>query len=110
MAFIHSESDGLVRTVHFDEREIVEASTIQRVQDELVRLVEETQERSVLLDFEKVTVLSSSALGMLTRVHRRCKDCGKTMKLCNIGPEIRHVFQVSGLNRILNMHGDSTEP
>jgi anti-anti-sigma factor len=110
MAFIHSESDGVVCTVHFDEPQMADASTIRRVQDELVRLVEEIQERCLLLDFGNVTLLSSSALGMLTRVHRRCKDFGRTMKLCNIAPDIQHVFQITGLKKVLEMDHDADPP
>jgi hypothetical protein len=50
-----------------------------------------------------VEFLSSSALGMLLRVHKRCKDFEISLKLCNLGKDIEKVFKITGLNKVLDI-------
>jgi anti-sigma B factor antagonist len=54
-----------------------------------------------------VKFLSSSALGMLIRVHKRCKEFKITLKLCNIDKEIEKVFKITGLNKVLDICPDN---
>jgi len=106
-ALVRSESDGEILTVYFTEAKILDELVIRQCQDELIRMLEKTQEPNVLLDFRFVKFLSSSALGMLIRVHKRCKDFKIDMKLCNIDKEIEKVFKITGLNKILEIYPDS---
>ena len=98
---IRSTSDGKVLRVHFTEARILDELVIRQVQDELLRVLKATQEPTVVLDFRFVKSLSSSALGMLVRVHRRCKHLRTALKLCNIGEEIQKVFKIAGLDEVL---------
>jgi len=106
-ALVRSESDGEILTVYFTEAKILDELVIRQCQDELIRMLEKTQEPNVLLDFRFVKFLSSSALGMLIRVHKRCKDFKIALKLCNIDKEIEKVFKITGLNKILEIYPDS---
>ena len=106
-ALVRSESDGEILTVYFTEAKILDELVIRQCQDELIRMLEKTQEPNVILDFRFVKFLSSSALGMLIRVHKRCKDFKIDMKLCNIDKEIEKVFKITGLNKILEIYPDS---
>jgi stage II sporulation protein AA (anti-sigma F factor antagonist) len=106
---VRSESDGEILTVYFTEAKILDELVIRQVQDELIRMLEKTQEQSVILDFRFVKFLSSSALGMLIRVNKRCKEFKIALKLCNIDKEIEKVFKITGLNKILEIHADSAE-
>jgi len=108
-SMIRSESDGEILTVYFTEAKILDELVIRQVQDELIRMLEKTQEPNVILDFRFVKFLSSSALGMLIRVHKRCKDFKISLKLCNIDKEIEKVFKITGLNKILEIHTDNAD-
>ena len=102
-SLIRSESDGEILTVYFTEAKILDELVIRQIQDELIRMLEKTQEPNVILDFRFVKFLSSSALGMLIRVHKRCKDFKIALKLCSIDKEIEKVFKITGLNKILDI-------
>jgi len=107
---IRSESDGEVLTVYFTEGKILDELVIRQAQDELIRILEKTQEPTVILDFRFVKFLSSSALGMLIRVQKRCKEFKIDLKLCNIDAEILKVFKITGLNKVFeiyNTHEDA---
>ncbi len=102
-SLIRSESDGEILTVYFTEAKILDELVIRQCQDELIRLLEKTQEQNVILDFRFVKFLSSSALGMLIRVQKRCKEFKINLKLCNIDKEIEKVFKITGLNKVLDI-------
>jgi len=51
---------------------------------EIVEVLDKNQEDNVLLDFGKVKYLSSTALGMLIRVLKKCKEYKIRLKLCNL--------------------------
>jgi len=103
MPHFRSSSDGKVLWVRLSEAKILDELVIRQVQDELLRMLETTPEPAVVLDFQFVEFLSSSALGMLVRVHKRCKDLKISLKLCNIGKEIEKVFKITGLNKVLDI-------
>jgi anti-anti-sigma factor len=102
-SLVRSESDGEILTVYFTEAKILDELVIRQCQDELIRMLEKTQEPNVILDFRFVKFLSSSALGMLIRIQKRCKEFKITLKLCNIDKEIEKVFKITGLNKILDI-------
>ena len=102
-SLVRSETDGEILTVYFTEAKILDELVIRQCQDELIRMLEKTQEQNVILDFRFVKFLSSSALGMLIRVHKRCKEFKIALKLCNIDKEIEKVFKITGLNKVLDI-------
>ncbi len=111
MPHFRSSSDGKVLWVYLTEAKILDELVIRQVQDELLRMLETTWEPAVVLDFQFVEFLSSSALGMLIRLHKRCKDLKISLKLCSIGEEIKKVFKITGLDKILSIGpGDPGDP
>lgn len=108
-SLIRSESDGEILTVYFTEAKILDELVIRQCQDELIRMLEKTQEQNVILDFRFVKFLSSSALGMLIRVQKRCKEFKINLKLCNIDKEIEKVFKITGLNKVLDICATNEE-
>jgi len=103
MPHFRSSSDGKVLWVHLTEAKILDELVIRQVQDELLCMLEGTRELAVVLDFQFVEFLSSSALGMLIRVHKRCKDLKISLRLCNVGKDIQKVFKITGLNKVLDI-------
>ena len=53
--------------------------------------------------------MSSAALGMLVRVHKKCKQYGVALRLCNISPAIREVFKITALDKVFGIHPDAAD-
>jgi anti-anti-sigma regulatory factor len=51
--------------------------------------------------------MSSSALGMLIRINKKCVEYSITLKLCDISPDIREVFKITGTDRIFDIHDNA---
>ena len=43
---------------------------------------------------------------MLVRINKKCKEFEATLKLVNICPEIRKVFEITRLDKILDIYDD----
>ena len=60
-----------------------------------------TAERLVLIDFQDVTFIDSSGVGIIVAAHRRCLKKGKQLLLVNVsGPPLR-VLTLLGLQHLL---------
>jgi anti-anti-sigma factor len=105
-SLVRSESDGQILTIFFTEAKILDELVIRQAQDEILRMLEKTQEPNVVLDFRFVKFLSSSALGMLIRVKKKSNDFKIQLKLCNIDAEIQKVFKITGLNKVFEIYPD----
>jgi anti-anti-sigma factor len=107
MALLKSEVKGEIRIIFIDEVRVVDAALIEQCYREIVEMLEKTEESNVLLHFGRVAFLSSSALGMLVRVKKKCKEYEVALRLCNISPEIYEVFKITSLDKLFDIHADA---
>jgi anti-anti-sigma factor len=107
MALIKHEIKGDVRVVAIDAVRFVDEGAIEQCKREIIELLDKTEEANVLLHFGRVTFMSSAALGMLIRVHKKCKEYDIALKLCNISPDIRQVFKITSMDKIFDIHDDA---
>lgn len=105
---IRARQDGALTRVEFTERTIIDEVVIQRIGQDLLKLVEAQSAPKMLLDFSGVQHLSSAALGVLITVHNKVKARGGKMALCQIAKPIFEVFRITKLDRLLQVH-DSAE-
>jgi anti-sigma B factor antagonist len=89
--------------VRFVDKKIIDASEIEQLGTELVSLVEEQQKTQLLLNFEGVEFLSSAALNKLLTLHKRVKQAGGKMRICDLHPQIREVFSLTRLDRMFDI-------
>jgi anti-anti-sigma factor len=109
MALVKSELKGEIRVILLDAPGLVDQAVIDQCHREIVALLDKTQEKHVLLHFGRVTFMSSSALGMLVRVHKKCKEYAISLKLCNISPDIAQVFKITSLDKLFSIHADASD-
>jgi anti-anti-sigma factor len=63
----------------------------------------ETATGDVVVDMAGVESIDAAGLGMITAMHLRCERGGMRLVLSNCRPQIRRVFAVTRLNRILHL-------
>lgn len=78
----------------------------------LVRLIDEASPESavgmVIIDLSRVTILPSLALGLLVQISNTCKARDQKLRLVGVQPQIRKVFTITRLDRVLQI-ADSVE-
>jgi len=98
-------SSGKLRTVLFTVERLVDELKIRDAGQELLGVLNNREaEDKILLDFRAVQFMSSSALGVLLRFYKRCKEVKVRLKLCNIAPDILQVFKITNLTKVFEIH------
>jgi anti-sigma B factor antagonist len=106
MSILKSFSDGSVRTVFFTASQVLDEQALRDFGQELFAILDGSEERNILLDFQAVQLMSSGVLGVLIRFFKRCKEFGAKLKLCGIRPQIFEVFKITQLNKVFEIHKD----
>ncbi len=107
MPLLKQEVKDDVCIVVIDAVQLVDDAVLEQCRRELLELLSISPEKNLLLHFGRVTFMSSSALGMLIRVSKKCKEYNVALKLCAIAPEIRQVFKITGLDKVFDIRDDA---
>jgi anti-sigma B factor antagonist len=59
---------------------------------------------AIILDFKEVNYLASAGLRVLVSAQKRLKAGGGALTLINVGKTIMDVFEVTGLDEVLDIH------
>ena len=100
------EDIGDVTVVNFVDKKILDEQNIQVIGEQLFRLVDDLGRIKLLLNFGNVEYLSSAALGKLITLNKKVNTAGGKLIMCNIAPNIYEVFEITKLNKILNIQKD----
>ena len=90
--------------IQFVDTDILDELSIARLGEELSELVDRMQRPRLVLDFANVAHLSSAALGMLIALLKKVQAGNGAMRLCNIRPVIREVFEITRLTDVFEIH------
>lgn len=96
-------TEGDVSIVELTDRKILDEVNIGQIGDQINALIGQSSKLKLLLDFTAVCHMSSSALGMLITVHKRIREKGGQLRMCNIGPAILEVFVIMRLNDVFQI-------
>ena len=103
---ISSERDGGALIVAVDGR--IDGSNSQEFQDRFEDVIG-NDERAVVLDMGKLTYISSSGLRATLLLARKLQRQQAKFAICALAPSIQEVFEISGFDRIIQVHGSREE-
>ena len=106
MAIVKTVVKGEIRIISIDEVRLVDGVALDQCYREIMEVLDKSDESCALLHFGRVAFMSSSALGMLIRITKKCKQYKIDLKLCNIAPDIREVFKITGLEKVFDIQKD----
>lgn len=70
--------------------------------------IAQIQPNTLILDFENVTFMDSSGIGLIMGRHRSMAEIGGELIIRNPPPHIRRVMRISGMERIAQIQMEST--
>lgn len=97
-----TEVDGVI-VVELQDRRILDEMSIMQLGEQLSALVAKVDTPKLVMDFVNVGHMSSSALGVLITVHKRVREKGGHLCLCNIRREIMEIFEITRLSEIFDV-------
>ncbi len=92
-----------IRIVEFTNNKILDEANITDIGQTLIYLVDENPAPKILLDFNNVEHLSSAALGMLINLNNKIRQGNGQLRLANIKPQIKDVFQITKLDKLFKI-------
>lgn len=95
-----------VAVVTILESRILDESNIADIGAELMDLVKKRYMIKMVLDLGEVKYLSSAVLRQLIAVYKAIKAENGELKLCRVNPEVREVFKITQLDKMMEIHPD----
>lgn len=97
--------DG-VTVVTFTESKLIDEEVIADIRQQLLKLVK--QHSRILINFDNVQFMSSSALATLVAVKKQLPPGGQ-IKLCSIHPDIYEIFSLTKMDKAFKIHPDEAD-
>jgi anti-anti-sigma factor len=101
----HVECPAIVLTI--TEPQLQGDPVAEALREDLLAAVDRCGARSVVLDFRRVTYVSSVAFRPLLSLHRKLKQGGGRLVLCGMSERVAEVFHVT---RLISTSGSSAAP
>ncbi len=93
--------------VSFRTASIGALSGVEEIAGQLRRFIGLRQPKKMIIDFHGVLFFSSKMLGLLVDVWKRLKDCGGTIVISGINPQLTRVFRITNLDKIFDFYDDA---
>lgn len=71
--------------------------------------MEKHEIKKMLFNFKSVTFMDSSGIGLIIGRHKELKKIGGTIGISNLNPQVKKVFEMSGLFGIIPYFDDEKE-
>lgn len=96
--------------IEFITPSLMDPVELERVGQELYRLIESEDRRKIILDFEKVQYLSSQALGIIMAMRKKMAALKHTtLILCSVCPPLQQLLKITGLDKMLTIKPSQRE-
>jgi stage II sporulation protein AA (anti-sigma F factor antagonist) len=87
----------------------IRISTQNEFKDLLDSLVLENGGKTVVVNMDGIIYMNSAGLGIIIDTYKKFKDMKGKIILCNLVPEIMNLFEVTKLNRFIEIYENESE-
>ena len=98
-----------IDVIEFTNDALLDQANIERMGDELVRLVERAGHPKLVISFSNVQSVSSAVLGVLIATHKKVKNLKGELRLASISERIIEVFKLTRLDKMLKIYKTTDE-
>ena len=84
---------------------LLDSSSANQMRCQVSDAIDEGAE-TILLDFQDVTFMNSSAIGSLVAILKSVNSQGKSLSICSINPQITMIFELTKMEDIFVIHKD----
>ena len=90
--------------VEFRTQSLMDPIVLEDIGRSLYRLVDEEDRRMLVLDFERVTYLSSQAIGIILTLNKKLTALkNQSFVLCGVGPKLLELLKITRLDKVLKV-------
>ena len=88
---------------------VLSARNVAKFGEDVLAYVNAHGGLNLLLNFENVDYLSSAVLTELLRIKAAVEQVKGNLRLCAVSPLIHKAFEITNLDKVFVIHGDSAE-
>jgi anti-sigma B factor antagonist len=81
----------------------IDVTNASRIREQLIALVEDEGARVVVADLTATSFCDSAGITALATAHRKAKSSGAVVQVIAVSPQVRRVFELTGLNQVLEV-------
>jgi anti-sigma B factor antagonist len=100
-----SQSSGVTLVIPKGDLDMGTADQVKRT---LTELIEKGQSKLVM-DLGDVAYIDSSGLGALVAAMKQARAVGGNLKLCSLQEDVRSIFEMTRLIKVIAVHSDRQE-
>jgi len=109
MAQVLSQKNRGVLVVYINEPKLLDERLINEVGRALLAALDQAENEMLLVNFQGVRFMSSSMIGRIVALYKKCKAGKINLKLSNISAEIMEVFELMRLHKLLSLCADEAD-
>ena len=94
---------GEVTVIEFLDRRLIDAAHIEQLGQQLKAIASETPTPRLVVSFEKVEYLSSTALNVLIELDNLIRQKKGQFRIANLAPELMKVFTLMKLHKVMKI-------
>ncbi|MBE7437402.1 MAG: STAS domain-containing protein [Spirochaetales bacterium] len=87
----------------------LDVSVANEVEEDLSKLIDEGGHRHIIINMDKVEYMSSSGFRACIATLRKLNSMEGTLKLCNIRPSVKRIFDVIELTSLFDIFDSEAE-
>ena len=103
MATLLTRNEGNVLLAYFQDVRIIDESRINGLGQELMELVNNSNNEKIILNFQNVSFMSSAMIGKLVLFGKQCKTAKVNLRMCNINDNVEEVFNLMKLGKVFSI-------
>lgn len=100
---MNSKYDEKDKLLTLELTEEIDHHTTEKIRRRADYEIERLVPRKTILDFNKVTFMDSSGIGMLIGRYKVVKMLGGTIEIINAKPSIKKIFEMCGIPKIMKV-------
>lgn len=81
--------------------EEIDQDTVDKIKRKIDDEIEKYLPKKVIFDFEDITFMDSSGIGMILGRYKLIKLIGGDMEIVNVSKTVNRIFKMSGIGRII---------
>ncbi|TWT76029.1 putative anti-sigma factor antagonist BtrV [Posidoniimonas polymericola] len=105
MAIATQSRDGIL-IIQVKDPRLVDEVVLEQLEKDVLGAIDQSEAERVIIDFTPVQFMSSSMLGKLVKIHKKCKEYKAKLKLSGVTPDIREVFKITRLDKLFDFEKD----
>jgi stage II sporulation protein AA (anti-sigma F factor antagonist) len=82
---------------------------VSGLKEKIDKVISKNRPKNIIFDFSRVNFMYSSGVGLVLGRYKNLKSSGGDVKICGLSGEIKRIFMLSGLQKIIPTYTTADE-